>query len=62
VSPTSVSRRECGHSKDIGVRVEDSFLLTDDGLERLSATVPRTVEETESFMAADRVQAVRDSH
>jgi Xaa-Pro aminopeptidase len=37
--------------RDIGVRVEDSFLLTADGLEVLSETVPRTVEEIESFMA-----------
>jgi Xaa-Pro aminopeptidase len=35
----------------IGVRVEDSFLLTGDGLESLSATVPRTVEEIEAFLA-----------
>jgi Xaa-Pro aminopeptidase len=37
--------------KDIGVRVEDSFLLTEEGLENLSKTVPRTVKEIESFMA-----------
>jgi len=37
--------------RDIGVRVEDSFLLTAAGLERLSASVPRTVEEIEAFMA-----------
>jgi Xaa-Pro aminopeptidase len=36
--------------KDIGVRIEDSFLLTDSGLKRLSAPVPRTVEEIETFM------------
>jgi Xaa-Pro aminopeptidase len=36
--------------KDIGVRIEDSFLLTDTGLTRLSAKVPRTVEEIEAFM------------
>jgi Xaa-Pro aminopeptidase len=36
--------------KNIGVRVEDSFLLTGSGLERLSATVPRTIEEIERFM------------
>ena len=36
--------------KDIGVRIEDSFLLTRDRLERLSATVPRTIEEIELFM------------
>jgi Xaa-Pro aminopeptidase len=38
--------------KDIGVRIEDSFLLTDTGLTRLSAQVPRTVEEIERFMRA----------
>jgi Xaa-Pro aminopeptidase len=37
--------------RDTGVRVEDSFLLTAEGLETLSETVPRTVEEIESFMA-----------
>ena len=37
--------------KDIGVRVEDSFLLTEQGLVRLSARVPRTIEEIEGFMA-----------
>lgn len=36
--------------KDIGVRVEDSFLLTGTGLERLSAGVPRTRAEIESFL------------
>ena len=37
--------------KDIGVRVEDSFLLTESGLVRLSARVPRTLEEIEAFVA-----------
>jgi Xaa-Pro aminopeptidase len=37
--------------KDIGVRVEDSFLLTERGLVRLSARVPRTLEEIEAFIA-----------
>ncbi|MFN8062723.1 MAG: aminopeptidase P N-terminal domain-containing protein [Vicinamibacterales bacterium] len=36
--------------KDIGVRIEDSFLLTETGLERLSSRVPRTVDEVETFM------------
>jgi Xaa-Pro aminopeptidase len=40
--------------KDIGVRIEDSFLLTEEGLKRLSAGVPRTVEEIESFMRRER--------
>lgn len=37
--------------RNIGVRIEDSFLLTDAGLERLSSSVPRTIEEIERFMA-----------
>lgn len=36
--------------KNIGVRIEDSFLMTSNGLERLSASVPRTVEEVETFL------------
>lgn len=35
---------------NIGIRIEDSFLLSDTGLEQLSATVPRTVSEIEAFM------------
>jgi len=36
--------------KNIGVRIEDSYLLTPTGLERLSKSVPRSVEEIEAFM------------
>jgi Xaa-Pro aminopeptidase len=36
--------------KDIGVRIEDSILLTDAGPKRLSAKVPRTIEEIEQVM------------
>jgi len=36
--------------RDIGVRIEDSFLLTESGLTRLSAKVPRTADEIETFM------------
>ena len=36
--------------KNIGVRIEDSFLLTASGLEVLSKDVPRTVEEIEKTM------------
>ncbi|HEX4347143.1 MAG TPA: aminopeptidase P N-terminal domain-containing protein [Vicinamibacterales bacterium] len=35
---------------DIGVRVEDSFLLETGGPRRLSASVPRTIEDIEAFM------------
>lgn len=36
--------------KNIGVRIEDSFLLTDTGLENLSAAVPKKVEEIEAVV------------
>jgi Xaa-Pro aminopeptidase len=36
--------------KDIGVRIEDSFVLTESGLVNLSARVPRTADEVEGFM------------
>ena len=35
---------------NIGVRLEDSFLLTGSGPERLSARAPHTVEEIEAFL------------
>ena len=35
---------------EIGVRIEDSFLVEESGLRRLSASVPRTIEEIEAFM------------
>jgi Xaa-Pro aminopeptidase len=40
--------------KGIGVRIEDSFLLTDASLVRLSAKVPRTVQEIDEFMRSRR--------
>jgi Xaa-Pro aminopeptidase len=46
--------------RNIGVRIEDSFLLTDSGLERLSSSVPRTVEEVERFVATGRSQTDAD--
>jgi Xaa-Pro aminopeptidase len=38
--------------KDIGVRIEDSFLLTETGLEMLSRSVPRALDEVERFLAS----------
>jgi Xaa-Pro aminopeptidase len=35
---------------DVGVRIEDAFLLEENGLRRLTASVPRTIDEIESFM------------
>jgi len=36
---------------DIGVRIEDAFLLEESGLRRLTASVPRTIEEVEAFLS-----------
>jgi Xaa-Pro aminopeptidase len=36
--------------RNLGVRIEDSFLLTASGLDRLSDRVPRTIDEIELFM------------
>ena len=38
--------------KDIGVRIEDSFLLTDTGLKDLSAKVPKSIEDVERLLGA----------
>jgi len=40
--------------KNLGVRLEDSFLLSESGLKRLSSGVPRTIEEIESFLKRER--------
>jgi Xaa-Pro aminopeptidase len=45
--------------RDLGVRVEDSFLLTETGLERLSNRVPRTIDEIEQFMRLPRSSSQR---
>ncbi|HKT80772.1 MAG TPA: aminopeptidase P N-terminal domain-containing protein [Vicinamibacterales bacterium] len=37
---------------NIGVRIEDSFLLEADGLKNLSASVPKTIEGIEQFLQA----------
>ena len=35
----------------IGFRLEDNCLVTEDGCENLTASIPRTIEEIEAFMA-----------
>ena len=40
--------------RNIGVRIEDSFLLTESGLERLSSGVPRTIDEIERFLSGKK--------
>jgi len=36
--------------ENLGVRVEDTILITEDGCENLSAGIPRTVEDIEALM------------
>ena len=36
---------------DIGVRIEDDVLVTDDGCEVLSQAVPKTISEIEDVMS-----------
>jgi Xaa-Pro aminopeptidase len=38
----------------IGLRIEDNVRVTADGCENLSAAIPATIEEIESFMAGER--------
>jgi Xaa-Pro aminopeptidase len=40
--------------RNIGVRIEDSFPLTEAGLDRLSSGTPRTIAEIERFMAGKK--------
>lgn len=40
--------------KNIGVRIEDDILITNDGYEALSMSAPRTVQEIETFMRVKR--------
>jgi Xaa-Pro aminopeptidase len=38
--------------KDIGVRIEDSFLITEQGLQNLSGSVPRKAQDVEALLQA----------
>lgn len=38
--------------RGLGIRIEDDILVTDQGAENLSATIPRTVDEVEAWMAS----------
>jgi len=41
--------------ENLGVRVEDTILITEDGCENLTAGIPRTVEEIEDLMKEDGI-------
>ena len=36
---------------DLGIRIEDTLVVTKDGCEVMSDGIPKTVEEIEAFMA-----------
>lgn len=38
----------------IGIRIEDTLLVTKNGCEVLTGNIPKTVEEIERFMAKER--------
>jgi Xaa-Pro aminopeptidase len=42
---------------DIGIRIEDSFLLEEAGLRNLSAPVPKTIDEIEAFLRNRRTSS-----
>jgi len=44
--------------ENTGVRIEDSYILTDRGLERISSGVPRDIDEIEALMKKRSAKAV----
>ncbi|MFJ2867766.1 aminopeptidase P family protein, partial [Kitasatospora sp. NPDC087314] len=40
--------------RGIGIRIEDDILVTDNGNENLSTTLPRTPDQVETWMATLR--------
>lgn len=47
--------------RDIGVRIEDTYIFTEAGVDRVSAPVPREIDEVEALLATERIGR-RDRH
>jgi len=45
-------------AEEIGVRVEDTVLITETGCENLTAGIPRTVKEIEAAKKADGIPQI----
>jgi Xaa-Pro aminopeptidase len=52
--PSEIVRPRFERYRDMGVRIEDSYLMTGAGLERLSGRAPREVAEIERLLASAR--------